>query len=115
MPPALGRLSNTIWYFQASDSFCPTMRPRVSTALPGDTVVSMRTGRAGYCACADACIANNAAQAATIGANARLPAGNRTGLLFRKENHDNTRWRLNISSTFLSFATILSESGDTPK
>ena len=48
-PPPPGRLSTKTCAPITSPMRCPTMRPTVSTPLPGEEATMSRTGRAGYC------------------------------------------------------------------
>src|SRR5712691_3757625 len=53
MPLAPGRLSMTIGCDQASVSFWPTARARMSVVPPGEKGTTIRTGLPGYCAAAE--------------------------------------------------------------
>src|SRR5229473_3402578 len=53
MPLAPGRLSMTMGCDQASVSFWPTARARMSVVPPGEKGTTIRTGLPGYCAAAE--------------------------------------------------------------
>src|SRR5688572_13550911 len=71
VPPAPGRFSTVTVWPHISPSFCPTVRARMSVALPAVNGTMIFTGLVGY-SCADASVASPPAHSHTIERSTRV-------------------------------------------